>query len=35
LSARRDRPHNYGWLGALGIFGLLNLFRKRGTPSQL
>jgi hypothetical protein len=35
LAARRDRPNNLGWLGALGIFGLANLFRKGRTPSQL
>jgi hypothetical protein len=34
LSAREDRPNNFGWLGALGAFGLINLFRKGGTPSS-
>jgi hypothetical protein len=34
LNARRDRPNNFGWLGALGAFGLINLFRKGSTPSH-
>jgi hypothetical protein len=35
LNARRDRPYNFGWLGAFGAFGLLNLLRKDRTPSEL